>query len=93
METESLVFIEAAKQFASEWIQREIEMAAHSPESASFPENLRFDDRNPGESNRYLKELSLKISDIVETHLNRDEYWIHRNVTVSTGYFQGLHRI
>jgi hypothetical protein len=80
METESLVFIEAAKQFASEWIQREIEMAAHSPESASIPENLRFDDRNPVESNRYLKELSLKISDIVETHLNRDEYWIHRNV-------------
>ena len=33
----------------------------------------------PGESNSDLKELPLKISDIVETHLNRDDYWIHRN--------------
>jgi hypothetical protein len=79
MEIESLTFIEATKLFVSEWIQREIEMAEFSPESVSIPDNLRFDNENPGESNLDLKELSLKISEIVETHLNREEYWIHRN--------------
>lgn len=79
MEIEALAFIEATKQFTSEWIQREIETAACSPGSASFPENLSLDNKNPGESNIDLKELSFKISDIVETYLNRDEYWIHRN--------------
>lgn len=79
MEIETLVFIEATKQFASEWIQREIEMSAASPESSSFPANIRFHDRKPEEPNLDLKELPLKISDIVETHLNREDYWIHRN--------------
>jgi len=79
MEIESLVFIEATKKFTSEWILREIEIAALSPESASFPENLRFDNKTPGESNLDLKELTPKITDIVETHLNRGDYWIHRN--------------
>jgi len=79
MEIESLAFIEATKQFVSEWVQREIEMAVNSPESAIFPENLESGDRKLGEPNLYQKELSLKVSDIVETHLNRDDYWIHRN--------------
>ena len=79
MEIEALAFIEATKQFTSEWIQREIEMAALSPESASFPENLIYDNKKPGGSNLDLNELSFKISDIVETHLNRGDYWIHRN--------------
>jgi len=79
MELETLVFIEATKQFASEWIQREIEMVVRFPGSANFPENLRFDDRKPGESNLDLKELHPKISEIVETQLNVEDYWIHRN--------------
>lgn len=79
MENESLAFIEATKQFASEWIQKEFVMIALSPRSASFSENLSLDNKNPGESNIDLKELSFKISDIVETHLNHEEYWIHRN--------------
>lgn len=79
MELETLDFIEATKKFTSEWIQREIEIAAHSPENAAFPENLRLHNKKPGESNLDLKELSLKISDIVETHLNHGDYWIHRN--------------
>lgn len=79
MEIESLAFIEATKQFASEWIQREIEIAVLFPGSASFPENLRFENKKPGESNLDLKEPFLKISEIVETHLNCDDYWIHRN--------------
>ncbi|MGB9938455.1 hypothetical protein [Methanosarcina sp.] len=79
MELETLVFIEVTKQFASEWIQREIEMAVRSPGSANFPENLSFGDRNPGETNLDLKELHPKISEIVEAQLNRDDYWIHRN--------------
>jgi hypothetical protein len=78
MEIEALAFIEATKKFISEWIQREIEMAVRSPENASFPENLKFELKKPGESKLYLRELLLKISDIVETHLNRDDYWVHR---------------
>lgn len=80
MEIEALFFIEAAKKFISEWIQREIEIAVHSPENASFPENLKFELKRLGESNLDLKELPPKISEIVETHLNRDDYWIHRNI-------------
>ncbi|AKB52664.1 hypothetical protein MSBRW_3411 [Methanosarcina barkeri str. Wiesmoor] len=80
MELETLVFIEATKKFTSEWIQREMEIAANSPENAVFPENLRLHNKKAGESNLDLKELSLKISDIVETHLNHGDYWIHRNV-------------
>lgn len=79
MDIEALFFIEATKKFTSEWIQREIEIAVHSPESAPFPENLELDNKRLGESNLYLKELPLKTSDIVETHLNREDYWIHRN--------------
>jgi hypothetical protein len=79
MEIEALVFIETTKKFTAQCIQREIEIAMLSPESAAFPEDLRFDNKNPGESNFDLKELSLKISEIVETHLNCDDYWIHRN--------------
>jgi hypothetical protein len=79
MEVETLAFIEATKLFVSEWIQKEIEMATNSPKSGAFPCNLRFEDRKTGESNLDLKELFLKISDIVETYLNRDDYWIHRN--------------
>jgi hypothetical protein len=79
MELETLAFIEATKRFTSEWIQREIEIAVHSPESAAFPESLRLYNKKPTESNLYLKELPLKISDIVETHLNHGDYWIHRN--------------
>lgn len=78
MELEALAFTEATKQFVSEWIQREIEIAVHSPESAVFPENLGSGGREFLESNLFQKELPLKISDIAETHLNRDNYWIHR---------------
>lgn len=79
MELESLAFIEATKKFTSEWIKREIEISVNSPENAAFPENLRFHNKNPEESNLDLKELSLKISGIVETHLNHGDYWIHKN--------------
>lgn len=79
MEIETLAFIEATKQFASGWILREIETAALSPASSSFPESSGFDHRKLNESNLDLKELPIKVSDIVETYLNRDDYWIHRN--------------
>lgn len=79
MEVETLAFIEATKLFVSEWIQREIKMAAISPESGAFSGDLRFEDRKAGESNLDLKEMFLKISDTVETYLNRGDYWIHRN--------------
>lgn len=79
MELEALAFIEATKKFTSEWIKREIEISVNSPENAAFPENLRFHNKNPGESNLDLKELSLKISGIVETHLNHGDYWIHKS--------------
>lgn len=79
MENESVAFIEAMKQFVPEWIQREFEMASISPESAAFTEDLSLDNKTLGESDLDLKELSLKISEIIETHLNRNDYWIHRN--------------
>ena len=79
MEIETLVFIGSTKQFTFQWIQREIKMAALSPESAALPENLRLANKKLGESYLDLKELLLKISEIVETHLNSEEYWIHRN--------------
>jgi hypothetical protein len=82
MEVEALAFIEATKQFVSEWIQREIEMAVCSPESSAFPENLRFDNVKPDKSKLDPNELSLKVSDIVKIHLNRDDYWIHRNALI-----------
>jgi hypothetical protein len=79
MELEALAFIEATKKFTSEWIKREIEISVNSPENAAFPENLKLHNKNPGESNSDLKELSLKISGIVETYLNHEDYWIHKN--------------
>ncbi len=79
MELEALAFIEATKKFTSEWIKREIEISVNSPENAAFPENLRLHNKNPVESNLDLKELSLKISGIVETYLNHEDYWIHKN--------------
>jgi len=79
MEFETLAFIEATKKFTSEWIQREIEITVKSPENAVFPDNLKFHNNKAGKSKLDLKELSLKISDIVETHLNHGDYWIHRN--------------
>jgi hypothetical protein len=79
MELEALAFIEATKKFTSEWIKREVEISVNSPETAAFPENLRLYNKNSGESNLDLKELSLKISGIVETYLNHEDYWIHKN--------------
>lgn len=83
METETLAFIEATKIFTSTWIQREIRMAMNSPENGSFPEILRSELKKSGELNGEfnldINEFSMNISDIVETHLNLDDYWIHRN--------------
>jgi len=79
MEIEAIAFIEATKIFTSEWIQREIEMATFSSGSVSHSENLKFELKNLDESNLNLKELCIKVSDIVETYLNLDDYWIHRN--------------
>jgi len=79
MEIEALAFIEATKQFASEWIQREFEASACFSENYSFPENSGFYQRKPEELKSELRELPIKVSDIVEAHLNRNDYWIHRN--------------
>jgi hypothetical protein len=79
METETLAFIEATKIFTSTWIQREIRMAMNSPENGSFPETLRSELKKSSELNLEINEFSMNISDIVETHLNLDDYWIHRN--------------
>jgi hypothetical protein len=79
METETLAFIEATKTFTSKWIQREIEIAVNSQENGSCPETLRSELKKSGELNLDINEFSMNISDIVETHLNLDDYWIHRN--------------
>jgi hypothetical protein len=79
MDIEANIFVEATKQFISEWIQREIEMPVFSPENSFFPENLKSELKKPDESKSDFIDLSIKISDIVETNLNRDDYWIHRS--------------
>ncbi len=92
MEIETLAFIEATKIFTSTWIQREVEMAVNSQENESFPETLRSDLQKSSELNLDINEFSMNISDIVETHLNLDDHWIHRNALfqpdISKDYFE-----
>ena len=85
MEIEALTFIEATKRFTSEWIRREMETAMLSSDGTSFPDNLELDSEKPSRSNSDLKELPLKIPDIVEAHLNCGDYWVHRSELLQAG--------
>lgn len=88
MEIEAHIFIEATKQFTSEWIRREMEMSFHSPDDELSPENSKFDIERFRELELDLKELTIRIPDIVEAHLNQADYWIHRGSLPKAGISQ-----
>ena len=78
MEEETLLFIEAAKIFSLEWIQREIEVNVPPLKNEGYSENVGSDKDKLNELSR-LKEIHSRIPFIVEENLNRDDYWVHRN--------------
>lgn len=83
MEEETLIFIEAAKIFSLEWIQRYLEVNVPSLENEGHSKNSETGKNKLSELSR-LKEISSRISLIVEENLNRDEYWVHRNQLLQT---------
>lgn len=79
MEAEAHTFIEAAKNFSLEWIQREINSNISQLKNEACSGNIEIEkDRSSKLS--CLEDLPDSIPKIVEEHLNRDDYWIHRNV-------------
>jgi hypothetical protein len=85
MEIEARIFIEATKQFTLEWIRREMEVTILTLESEPSPDNLGSDNEKPSELKSDLKKLPYRIPDIVEAHLNREDYWIHRRGQLHAG--------
>jgi len=85
MEIETRTFIEATKQFTLEWTRREIELAILSLESESSSENLASDNEKLSELRSGLKELPFRVPDMVESHLNREDYWVHRKAQLHAG--------
>lgn len=91
MELETRTFIEAAKDFTSEWIRREVERIEFSKneiegekgylEENRWEENVWDEDsqqENSGGREPCPREQIARLPSIVEEYLNRDEYWIHR---------------
>lgn len=91
MEAETHIFIEATMQFALEWVKREmgarreVEITILSGNDETSPENSRYNNERLRGLNLDFKELPLRISDIVETHLNQNKYWIHRSTLPHAG--------
>src|SRR5665647_2327649 len=85
MEIEARIFIEATKQFTLEWIRREMEVTILTLESEPSPDNLGSDNEKLSELKSDLKELPYRIPDIVEAHLNREDYWIYRRGQLQAG--------
>jgi hypothetical protein len=85
MEIETQIFIEATKQFTLVWTRREMEFAILSLKSESSSDNLESDSEKLNELKSGLKELSFRVPDIVESNLNRDDFWIHRKTQLQTG--------
>jgi hypothetical protein len=85
MEIEARIFIEATKQFTLEWIRREMEVTILTLESEPSPDNLGSDNEKLSELKSDLKKLPYRIPDIVEAHLNREDYWIHRRGQLQAG--------
>lgn len=78
MEKETHNFIEAAKIFSLEWVQREMGISIHTLKSEGHSENVKTGKDRLRELSR-PEDLLFRIQEIVEAHLNRDDYWIHRN--------------
>jgi hypothetical protein len=85
MEIEARIFIEATKQFTLEWIRREMEVTILTLESEPSPDNLGSDNEKLSELKSDLKKLPYRIPDIVEAHINREDYWIHRRGQLQAG--------
>lgn len=83
MEEETLIFIEATKNFSLEWIQREIEVNVPPLKSEGYSGNAETGKNKLNELSR-LKEMHSRIPLIVEENLDRDEYWVHRNQLLQT---------
>lgn len=94
MELETHTFIEAAKDFTSEWIRQEVEKTECSrneiedkkdyrEEKTHLEEKSNREEKKQQEKSEERKpdpgEQIARIPSIVEEYLNRDEYWIHRN--------------
>jgi hypothetical protein len=77
MEAEARTFTEATKKFSLEWIQREMNSNISQSRSEACSGNVEVDKDRLSKLSR-LEDLPLRIQDIVEEHLNRDDYWIHR---------------
>ena len=95
MENVSNIFLKATKEFVFEWTLRERKIPVFSfsienPERTSY--SLKIDSYKPEELKIDMKEFSEMISELVETQLNIDDYWLHRNsfpqVGVSQDYFE-----
>lgn len=85
MEIETQIFIEATKQFTLKWTRREMELAILSLQNESFSDNLASDTEKLRELKSSLKELPVRVPDIVESYLNREDYWVHRRALLQTG--------
>lgn len=78
MEKETRTFIEATKNFSLEWIQREVHTdRSHLKGKESYYENIKAGKIRLGEL-PCPDNLPFRIREIVEMHLNRDDYWVHR---------------
>lgn len=78
MEAETRTFIGAARKFSLDWVQREMNSNISQLKSEACPENVETGKDRLGKP-PCLEDLPLCIQDIVEEHLNRDDYWVHRN--------------
>ena len=84
MEIETQTFIEATKQFTFIWARREFELEMLSLESESS-EKRAYENEKLNQLKSGLKELPYRVPDIVESHLNREDIWIHRKAQVQAG--------
>lgn len=77
MEKETHIFIEATKNFSLKWVQREMDVNIHPLKNEDYSENVEIGIEKLSELSNF-EDLPSRIQDIVEVHLNRDDYWIHR---------------
>jgi hypothetical protein len=85
MDIETQAFIEVVKQFTLVWTRREIEQAILSLENDSSSKNSALDNEKLSQLKSGLKELPFRVPHIVDSHLNRDDYWIQRKTQPLAG--------
>jgi len=91
MEIETHIFVEATGKFTLEWVKRErearreVEITMPSADNEISQENSKYNNQKLIGLDSDFKELSIRISDIVEAHLNQAECWTHRNILPQAG--------